>query len=259
MRSLLVLLLLVLAPALAMATPASDACVDQYNTGQYADSARCFEALEAEGHHNGDLLYDQGNAWYRAGDIGRAVHAWRRAALFLPRDGDLAANLRAAREQVRDDLAPPDERAPLARTLLLPFDRMAAGEMLLLGAIAWALLLLLVAIRLTRDFPGASGLLLLCGVLSLGGLSGWAARTIQVSSRPLGVVLNEEVTLRSGRDVQSRDLLVLHAGAELRVVEESTGWLQVALSSGQRGWLPTGSVGLVVPVLPSAEASSPTD
>ncbi len=255
MRSLPALVLLVLLlPLPALATPASEACVEQYNAGNYEQSARCFEALEAEGHHNGHLLYDQGNAWFRAGDIGRAVHAWRRSALFLPRDGDLAANLRAAREQARDDLAPPDERAPLTRTLLLPFDRMAAGELLLLGAIAWALLLLLAAIRVVRPFPGAPGLLLLAGVLSLGGLSGWAARTVQLSSRPLGVVLNEEVTLRSGRDVQSRDLLVLHAGAELRVVERSTGWLQVALSSGQRGWLPTASVGLVVPVLPPSDA-----
>ena len=66
-------------PALALATPASDKCVEQYNAGAYADAARCFEALEAEGHLNGHLLYDQGNAWYRAGDVGRAIHAWRRA------------------------------------------------------------------------------------------------------------------------------------------------------------------------------------
>ncbi len=256
MKALVTILLLALVlPTTALATPASEACVEQYNAGQYEQAALCFEGLEAEGHHNGHLLYDQGNAWYRAGDIGRAVLAWRRAALYLPRDGDLAANLRTARDQARDDLPPPDERAPLARTLMLPFDSMAASEMLLLGAIAWALLLLLVAIRLVRAFPGGTGLLVLCGLLSFGGLSGWATRTIQLSSRPLGVVLNDEVTLRSGRDLQSRDLLVLHAGAELRVVERSTGWLQVALSSGQRGWLPTGSVGLVVPVLPHSEDS----
>lgn len=245
------LLLLLLLPTVAFATPASDKCVSQYNDGQYTEAARCFEALEAEGHHNGHLLYDQGNAWYRAGDVGRAVHAWRRAGLFLPRDGDLAANLRTAREKTRDDLAPPDERGALGRTLLLPYDRMSANELLLLGAVFWALLLVLGAIRMVRAFPGSAGLLLLCGVLSAGGLIGWGARSIQLATAPLGVVLTEEVTLRSGRDVQSRDLALLHAGAELTVVERTTGWVQVALSSGQRGWLPADSVGLVLPVLPT--------
>ena len=252
------LLFVLLVPALALATPASDKCVEQYNAGAYGDAARCFEALEAEGHHNGHLLYDQGNAWYRAGDVGRAIHAWRRAGLFLPRDGDLAANLKSAREQARDDLAPPDARGPLARTLLMPYDRLAAHELLWLGAIAWALLLLLGTVRLLRAFPGATGLLVLCGVLSAGGLTGWAARSIQIATAPLGVVLSEQVTLRSGRDVQSRDLLVLHAGAELRVVEQTPDWLQIALSSGERGWLPADAVGLVVPALEQPEAANGT-
>ena len=236
------LLLLIALPVFA--SPQSDACVTHYNEGRYGEAARCFEGLEAEGHLTGDLLYDQGNAWYRSGELGRAILAWRRAELLIPRDGDLAANLSSARERTRDKLALPDARGPLLRVLLLPVDRMSSSELLLLGALGWALLLLLASIRLLREFPGAAGGMALGGLCAALGLGGWLLQSWEQGARPLGVVLDEQVTLRSGRDLQSRDLLVLHEGAELSVVERGGAWVQVAVPEGPRGWLPSESLGI---------------
>ncbi len=239
-----ILWILVALPAVAAASPQSEACVAHYNEGRYSEAAACFEGLEAEGHRNGDLLYDQGNAWYRSGELGRAILAWRRAELLIPLDGDLAANLRASRDRTRDDLPLPDARGPLARTLLVPIDRMAAGELLLLGALAWALLFGLATVRLLRPFPGAAGAMAIGAVIAVLGLGGWAFQRWEHTARPVGVVLDEAVTLRSGRDLQSRDLLVLHEGAEVSVVERGDTWLQVAVPEGPRGWLPAEAVGI---------------
>lgn len=226
------------------ATPQSDACVAHYNEGRYADAATCFEGLEAEGHRNGDLLYDQGNAWYRAGEIGRAILAYRRAELLIPRDGDLLANLDSARDRTRDEIPPPDGRGFVLGALLLPIDRASMSELLMLGALGWALLFLLAAVRLVRPFPGAAGGIALGALLAIFGLGGWLFQSWEQSSRPLGVVLAEEVTLRSGRDLQSRDLLVLHEGAEVTVVERGTPWVQVKVPEGPRGWLPSETLGI---------------
>lgn len=243
------LLLTVLALASFMVTHAwasaqSDTCVADYNEGLYAEAAVCFEALEAEGHRNGDLLYDQGNAWYRAGEIGRAILAYRRAKLLIPRDGDLLANLASARERTRDEIPPPSARGFILGTLLLPIDQAATSELLLLGAIGWGLLFLLAAIRLVRPFPGATGGIALGALLALFGLGGSLFQSWEQSTRPVGVVLEEEVTLRSGRDLQSRDLLVLHEGAEVIVVERGSPWVQVKVPEGPRGWLPSETLGV---------------
>jgi len=235
----LLLALLTFAPA-----QAAD-CFGAYEAGEYADAATCFEELELAGNHNGHLLYDTGNAWYRAGDVGRAVLSYRRALLFLPRHGDVRANLVSARGQSRDDLPPPDVRGPLGRTLLSPYDALSRSELLLLGAFGWALLMTGLALRLGRGVDLPLPALVAAGILAGGGLIGWAARSYTLSAHPVGVVLDEEVTLRSGRDLQSVDLARLHAGAELAVVEQAERWIQVSLSTGQRGWLPAGSVGLV--------------
>jgi tetratricopeptide (TPR) repeat protein len=247
--ALVATLLLAFGPAAAqeptVARPASFDCTGLYSAGQYRDAAGCFESLEAQGHLNGHLLYNVGNARYRSGEFGRAILAYQRARLFLPRDGDLKANLGSARDQAKDDLPPPGQREGLARALLGPFDALSASELLLLGAIAWALLFVTLGVRLHRPFAGWLALAVTAGLVASAGLGGWAARSYSVSRHPVAVVLVEEVTLRSGRDVLSTDLARLHEGAEAKVVEQTDDWVQVTLSTGPRGWLPSGAVGLV--------------
>lgn len=241
-------LLVTAAPSLAqelLAQAPTFDCSELYASGEYEAAAECFEALERQGNGNGHLLYNLGNARYRAGQLGLAVHAWRRAHLFLPRDGDLAANLRTAREQLRDELAPPDQREPLARALLAPYDSLSARELLLLGASAWGLLFILLAIRLVRFVPGWLPGALALGAITLFGLGSWSVRSYSVARHPVAVVIVDEVTLRSGRDVMSTDLARLHEGAEASVVERTDDWVQVSLSTGLRGWMPAAAVGLV--------------
>ena len=148
--TVLVLTLIAASPAQAEATSAD--CSSLYDDGDYQGAVTCFEGLEKGGAHNGHLLYNLGNAWYRTGDPARALLAYRRASLYLPRDGDLQANLKSARDQIQDDLDPPDIRSPLAGTLLAPYDALSQRELLLLGAVSWVLLLLVVAIRLRKTF-----------------------------------------------------------------------------------------------------------
>lgn len=248
MKALLLVMMLALpASAQQVAQPASFDCGALYEAGSYAEAAACFGSLEATGNHNGHVLYNQGNAWYRAGDVGRAVHAYRRALLYLPRDGDVRANLASARSRAKDALEPPDSRGALGRALLAPYDSFSAGELLLLGSLAWALLFSALAVRTRRELIGGAGLLVLIAIFAGLNLIGWTARSYQLRQHPVAVVLSAEVTLRSGRDLQSVDLARLHAGAEGRVVERTDDWVQVALSSGQRGWLPASEVGLVLP------------
>ena len=44
-----------------------------------------------------------GNAWLKAGQIGRAVRAYRQAEALAPRDPDIRANLQIARNQAGDN------------------------------------------------------------------------------------------------------------------------------------------------------------
>src|SRR6516165_3957870 len=62
----------------------------------YRESAVLLESLVAEGVRSGVVYYNLGNAWFRAGQYGRAIAAYRKAKPYRPRDPYLEANLRQA-------------------------------------------------------------------------------------------------------------------------------------------------------------------
>lgn len=252
MRALLALLLVALSasPAFARTEGPVGACFDDYDAGRYEAAAGCFLLHAADGGDRFDaqLLYDAGNAYYRDGKIGEAVWAYRLAQLDRPRDGDLRANLASARAKAVDDLTDPFARGPVATALLAPYDALSGREMLLVGTFAWALLFTALAVRTRRPFAWtAFGAVPVLALIAALGLGGYLARTAQVERRPLAVVTADEVTLRSGRDVNSVDLAKLHAGAELAVVSRDAPWVQVRLEGDVRGWVPDTAVALVRP------------
>ena len=62
----------------------------------YRQSAALLESLLADGFRNGALYRNLGNAYFRAGEYGRAIAAYRKAKPYRPRDQYLQANLQQA-------------------------------------------------------------------------------------------------------------------------------------------------------------------
>ena len=62
----------------------------------YRESAALLESLLADGFRNGAVYYNLGNAYFRAGEFGRSIAAYRKAKPYRPRDPYLEANLRQA-------------------------------------------------------------------------------------------------------------------------------------------------------------------
>ena len=62
----------------------------------YRESAALLESLLSTGYRNGAVYYNLGNAYFRAGEYGRSIAAYRQAKPYRPRDPYLEANLRQA-------------------------------------------------------------------------------------------------------------------------------------------------------------------
>src|SRR5262245_45208005 len=73
----------------------------------YRASAALLESLLSDGYRNGAVFYNLGNAYFRAGEIGRAIAAYRKAKFYRPRDPYLDANLRQALSVAPGRLAEP--------------------------------------------------------------------------------------------------------------------------------------------------------
>ena len=78
-----------------------------YSDKQYVESAQAYEALIHDGVRNGYLYYNLGNAYIRMGKTGPAILNYVHAQKWIPRDENLAANLKFAIQQTQDKIEPP--------------------------------------------------------------------------------------------------------------------------------------------------------
>jgi hypothetical protein len=62
----------------------------------YRQSAQLLETILSDGFKNGAIFYNLGNAYFRAGDFGKAILNYRKAKLYRPRDPYVQANLQQA-------------------------------------------------------------------------------------------------------------------------------------------------------------------
>lgn len=208
-----------------------------YTQGRFAEAADGYTALIDRGITNGDLYYNLGNAYMKLGELGRAILCYRRAERFLPRDEDLQSNRALALQQRRDELTC-DRWYTEVADFCFWYTGLSAAELawVFLGVHAafWVLLLV-------RRFRKHETVTVLCALaLFLTVLFGISAgiRQYRLAFVPRGVVLVDEVRVRSGMSKGDTVLFALHAGTEFFWEEErSTGWVKIRLCDGKKGWV----------------------
>jgi tetratricopeptide (TPR) repeat protein len=205
-----------------------------YEEGQYQAATEGFESLLGFGYESGDLYYNLGNAKLRSGKLGEAIGSYLQAKRYLPRDGDLAANLKFARQSAKDDL--PEWKTSVFETVFFWHRGLSPEELgiglLLLNAIFWLTWLLRLYRRETEWLIWLQRTSLLA-VLALG--VSFGIRNLTPDQR--AVVLPTEVSIRASTQEKSTVLFKLHEGAELNVIDQEQDWVRVSLPDKKQGWV----------------------
>lgn len=213
----------------------------------YEKAALRFERVVREGGvENGKLYYNIGNAYFRAGDLGRAILNYRRAEQFDPSDSNVKQNLEFARSQRKDELKESEEARILQTLLFFHFDLSFQLRVLLFGG-AFLLLWVAAGVRLLVKRPFLTWLMGGAGVVSLVLLISLVAEALTLENERPGVVVAEEVVARKGDSASYEASFQepLHAGAEFVLLEERNDWMHVKLPGDAECWLPARAVELV--------------
>ena len=212
----------------------------------YERAALRFERLADEGGiENGKLYYNIGNAYFRMGDLGRAILNYRRAARYIPNDPNLKQNLSFARSRQADRIEE-TQQAKVFKTLLFWHYDFSPNIRALVFAICYGLFWLAALIHLfVRRIPrwlfACTGVV---GILFFGSI---VYETIHHVRHPGGVILSEEVVARKGDGptYQPSFKAPLHEGTEFTVIEKRGGWYQIELPDARRCWIPEESAALI--------------
>jgi tetratricopeptide (TPR) repeat protein len=203
-----------------------------YEEGKYADAATAYATLLQGGQTSAALYFNLGNAFFKSGQVGRSIAAYRLAAQLRPRDPDVRANLQFARNQVQGPTVTPTRwQRWLGRLTLNEWTVLAAGALWL-----W---LLLLAVQQWRPAVRAElrGYVLSVGIATallcaLGAAAFYQARLLRVA-----VVIAHDAEVRHGPLAESQAAFTAHDGAELRVLDQKDDWLEVSAGPRQMGWV----------------------
>ncbi len=216
-----------------------------YDGGKFAEAADAYQALLTSGRASPALYFNLGNAWFKAGNLGRAIAAYRQAEQLYPRDPDVKANLRFARSKVQG----PTLKTTLAERALgkLNLNEWAwaasAGLWLVFGLLTLGQLLPALR-RSLRSYTILGALLaaLLCAACG--------AALHQDRGSPTALVITRDAVVRQGPLDEAKSVFTAHDGAELSVLDRKDNWLQVTSDATHLGWIRQDQV-LVVGSVPA--------
>ncbi len=223
-----------------------------FEQSKFTEAAAAYEKLLDSGHCSAALYFNLGNALLKSGQTGRAIISYRLAERLTPRDPDLQANLKFARDSATGGT--PDNTDFWWRWL----GTLSLNEWTLLTVAAGWLWFTLLILRLwkpalkksLRSYIATTGVI--GGVLTLC----LAAVCWQQAWLPRAVVIVREAVVRYGPLEESQAAFTARDGAELTVRDKKGGWLWVTDNSGKLGWvrreqvyLMTASAGLYQPAV----------
>ena len=206
----------------------------------FRESADAWRRAIDAGADGSAAWFNLGNALLRAGEVGDAILAYRRAERLDPADDDIAANLAEARRRV--------DRPIQADATDLDFVGVASWWHILgtttrlwVAVGAWIVFWLLLDRRLAgggrraeeREATTAAWRAGLGGSLAIAVICGGTvmADRLLPAWRPVGVLVRPDIVLRSGNGASFEPAIEepLAEGVEFAIVEERPGWWRVRL------------------------------
>jgi tetratricopeptide (TPR) repeat protein len=234
-----ILLALALAGNLRAVAAATDfsAANRYYSEGSFVAAGAAYEKMIQAVGATSALYFNYGNAEFKTGHLGRAIAAYRQAALLAPSDPDIRANLEFARSQVQGKTT----RDSGWRVWL---SGLTLDEWAVVVAVAFWLTFVLLGATQIRPRWGSKLLGLTLTIAAITILSGAALglQSVEHFRNQTAVIVAENVTARSGPFEDAQAVFTVRDGVELVVLDHHDDWLQVAESSGKSGWLQTKQV-----------------
>ena len=207
-----------------------------YRDYDFQKAVDCYEKNIARGISNGDIYYNLGNAYLKAGSPGKAVVNYRRSEMFMPTDEDLKANLQYVQGILRDEIEC-REMLPLLKSLCFWYYWFNIIEFthifLAINFLLWTALSIKVFYK-NDVLRMVSYALLFCAVVFS---SSFAAKLYNFYFVDRGVVIAKEITVRAGNSPNDTVLFNLHEGTEFFWTETNNGWVKVRLCDNKKGWV----------------------
>lgn len=200
-----------------------------------------FEKIANEGGvRNGRLFYNLGNAYFRRGELGRAILYYKRAEKLIPTDSNLRQNLEYARSLRQDKLEKNTEKRFLETLFFWHYDLSLKTKFIFFVIFFdtfWILAIITLFFKRSLTLKvGIYG----AGILAAALFLSLSLDSIFREKQKEGVIISAEVVARKGdgESYQPSFKEPLHRGTEFSLLEKRGVWWHIRLPDGRKCWIP---------------------
>jgi tetratricopeptide (TPR) repeat protein len=205
----------------------------EFAQGDFKEAISGYEALIHAGQWSANVFYDLGNAYFRTGDLGRAILNYERALALERHHPEATANLQIARDE-----AHALEIQPSGPERYLQFA--SVNQYTIAAATAfWLAIFAMFALIFKRRRSARAIAVSICCLLVLAAAV-YAIFTLERGSKgqSLAVVTGKDVQARLATADTANSVLALPVGSEIKILSTRGDWIYAALPNNLRGWIP---------------------
>ncbi|UCD63558.1 MAG: tetratricopeptide repeat protein [Candidatus Zixiibacteriota bacterium] len=209
-----------------------------YEKKDYASAIRLYRSILVQGGESAALYFNLGNAYFKSGDIGRAVLYYMKARRLDPTDRDIIDNLAFARRFSRVQMEGV-QLNPINSFFVSLVDEYRLADLAWLSSAVFVLLMLLLIARFGFAVAGPmirmSLVVAVVLLVAAATLTAFKYRHDYLTRR--AVVIAEESPVYTGPSPRSDVELQGAPGLVVEIIEDSGDYYNVLFENKRRGWI----------------------
>lgn len=217
-----------------------------YAEADYATAIHVYEQLLATYGESSSIYYNLGGAYYKVGEVARAILNYERALLLDPSNADVKFNLELARSKAVDKNMHVNELF-FVRWYRDFASIMSADSWSKVAILCFIILISCLALFIFSKKSKTKKIIFIFALLSLvcTALANMIAsnQTAKLLHRESAIVVEPSVTVRSTPSINGTELFILHEGKKVTIKDDSMkAWKEIEVEDGNIGWLPAEAI-----------------
>jgi tetratricopeptide (TPR) repeat protein len=226
-----------------------NAANEVYAQERWDDAIGDYTAIIDASMESAPLWCNLGSAWYKSGNLAKAILCYEKALKLDPSYDDARYNIELLNAMKIDRIESVPELILVTWTKsigrLLDSNAWAVCFLVFLAlTLAMALLFVLGSSAASRRTGFFTGLVLLFFAAASLTFSLWQKNDYMKAEN--AIVMKPVASVKSSPSGDSaKDLFVLHEGTKVKVIDIVGGWSNIELADGRQGWIPSSDVELI--------------
>jgi len=211
-----------------------------YKNGAYNKAIALYLSIEEQGLESGDLYFNLGNCYYKLDKVAPSIYYYEKALKINPMHQDANVNLTFAKRMTIDVIE------ELPRTFLqrfsesiiqkLPFDVWAIIAVFASFLMASLFLIYRYSSSSKKKLLYFNSTILSFIIMILSLVFAFKNHEIIETNR-IAIIFSAKTEIKNAPTASSDDIIELHEGTKVLILDELDNWKKIKLADGKIGWL----------------------